>query len=53
MQYLELPFATAIGWVVFNELPNGLAALGITITIIAGLAVIYFEHQTLARTAHG
>ena len=53
MQYLELPFATAIGWVVFNELPNGLAALGITITIIAGLAVIYFEHQSLARTAHG
>ena len=53
MQYLELPFATAIGWVVFNELPNGLAALGITITIIAGLAVIYFEHQSLARKAHG
>jgi hypothetical protein len=30
---------------VFGELPNGLAAVGILITVIAGLAVIYFEHR--------
>lgn len=53
MQYVELPIATALGWMMFNELPNGLAALGITITIFCGLAVIYFEHQALARTARG
>ncbi|MEX0502412.1 DMT family transporter [Alphaproteobacteria bacterium LSUCC0719] len=53
MQYIELPIATVIGWVMFNELPNGLAAVGITITILAGLAVIYFEHRALAREAHG
>lgn len=49
MQYVELPVATCLGWVMFNELPNGLAALGILITIISGLAVIYFEHRALAR----
>jgi drug/metabolite transporter (DMT)-like permease len=53
MQYLELPIATAIGWVMFSELPNGLAAVGITITVMAGLAVIYLEHRALARQAHG
>jgi drug/metabolite transporter (DMT)-like permease len=53
MQYVELPVATALGWMIFNELPNGLAALGILITILSGLAVIYFEHQALTRTAPG
>ena len=51
IQYVELPIATVIGWAMFNELPNGLAALGIMITIIAGLAVIYFEHQAQARAS--
>lgn len=50
MQYIELPVATALGWMIFSELPNGLAAVGILITIISGLAVIYFEHQTLTRS---
>jgi hypothetical protein len=45
MQYVEIPLATFIGWVVFGELPNGLAAVGILITVIAGLAMIYFEHR--------
>ena len=49
IQYVELPIATVIGWAMFNELPNGLAALGMGITIVAGLAVIYFEHQAQAR----
>ena len=43
MQYLEIPFATAIGWLIFNDLPNGLAAIGISITIGAGLYVIWRE----------
>ena len=32
MQYLEIPFATLIGWLVFGDLPNGLAAAGIAVT---------------------
>lgn len=49
MQYIELPVATTLGWLVFGELPNGLAALGITMSVASGLAVIYFEHRALGR----
>ncbi|MDO6591702.1 EamA/RhaT family transporter [Loktanella sp. D2R18] len=43
MQYLEIPFGTAIGWAVFADLPNGLATIGIFITMAAGLYVIIRE----------
>lgn len=46
MQYLEIPFATIIGWMVFKDLPNGLAAIGIAITIGAGVYIIHREHKT-------
>ena len=52
IQYVELPIATALGWMIFSELPNGIAAIGILITILCGLAVIYFEHQALVRATH-
>ncbi|MEM7236847.1 MAG: DMT family transporter, partial [Pseudomonadota bacterium] len=29
MQYLEIPFGTLIGWMIFSDLPNGLASVGI------------------------
>lgn len=45
MQYLEIPFGTAIGWIVFSDLPNGLAAIGICITVGAGLYIILRERQ--------
>lgn len=43
IQYLEIPFATLLGWLVFRDLPNGLAALGILITIGAGLYIVFRE----------
>lgn len=43
MQYLEIPVATLVGWLIFKDLPNGLAAVGIVITIAAGLYVIWRE----------
>ena len=46
MQYLEIPIATFIGWLVFKDLPNGLAAVGIIITMAAGLYIIYREQVT-------
>ena len=46
MQYLEIPIATIIGFIVFQDLPNGMAAVGIIITIAAGLYVILRERQT-------
>lgn len=51
MQYIELPVATAAGWIVFGEFPNPLAAIGISITVGAGLAMIYFEHRAASRQA--
>ncbi len=43
MQYLEIPVATLIGWLVFRDFPNGLALLGIATTVAAGLYVIARE----------
>ena len=48
MQYLEIPFATVVGWAAFGDLPNGLAAVGILVTIAAGLYIIWRE-QTAYR----
>lgn len=50
MQYLEIPFATVIGFLVFRDLPNGLAALGIAITVAAGLYVILRERAIARQT---
>ncbi|WP_424830969.1 DMT family transporter [Ruegeria sp.] len=46
MQYLEIPVATLIGWLIFHDLPDGIAALGIVITICAGLYVILHERAS-------
>lgn len=43
MQYLEIPVATLIGWLIFDQLPNTLASIGIAVTIAAGLYVIMRE----------
>ena len=43
MQYLEIPFATVLGLLIFGDLPNALASVGIGITIAAGLFVILRE----------
>jgi drug/metabolite transporter (DMT)-like permease len=49
VQYLEIPFSTLIGWLFFRDLPNGLAAVGILITVSAGLYVL-FRERAIART---
>lgn len=51
MQYLEIPFGTVIGWLMFADLPNGLAALGICITVGAGLYVILRERRLSKQSA--
>lgn len=48
MQYIEIPVGTLFGWMIFADLPNGLAAVGICITIGAGLYIILRE-QRLSR----
>lgn len=49
MQYLEIPFATFIGWLVFGDLPDGIAMIGITVTVAAGLYVIAHEQASAVR----
>lgn len=46
MQYLEIPFATLLGLLIFGELPNLLASLGICITMAAGLYIVFRERAT-------
>ncbi|SNS21640.1 DMT family transporter [Antarctobacter heliothermus] len=43
MQYLEIPFATAVGFAIFGDLPGALATVGIAITIGAGLYIVIRE----------
>jgi drug/metabolite transporter (DMT)-like permease len=46
MQYLEIPFATLLGLVIFGELPNPLAGVGIVIIMGAGLYVVLRERAS-------
>ncbi len=48
MQYLEIPIATLAGFVLFADLPNGLAAVGIVVTTASGLYVIHRERRSAA-----
>ncbi|MBR9864832.1 MAG: DMT family transporter [Rhodobacteraceae bacterium] len=51
MQYLEIPMATIVGYLIFSDLPNPIATLGICITIGAGLYVIFREQQLYRKGA--
>lgn len=52
MQYLEIPVATIVGWLIFRDIPNGLAAIGIAITMVTGLYIVLSERRT-ARSLSG
>lgn len=45
MQYLEIPVAAVLGWLIFRDFPNGLALIGISITISAGLYILAREQR--------
>ena len=53
MQYLEIPFATLVGFLLFGDLPDGLATAGIAVTVAAGLYVIHRERRATLRAAVG
>jgi drug/metabolite transporter (DMT)-like permease len=50
MQYLEIPIATLVGLVIFGDLPDGLAAAGIVVTIASGLYIVMRE-RAISRAA--
>lgn len=43
MQYLEIPFATVVGYMLFGDLPGPLATLGIAVTMGSGLYIVMRE----------
>lgn len=47
MQYIEIPVATVMGYIFFADLPDGLAAVGIGVTIACGLYIILRERAIL------
>jgi len=51
IQYLEIPFATLIGWLIWRDLPDGLAAIGILITVGSGLYIVLRERSLSRDTA--
>lgn len=51
LQYLELPVATLLGYLVFKDFPNALTLTGITIIIGAGLYMIHRERVTASQLA--
>lgn len=48
IQYAELPMTAFVGWLIFSDLPNGMATLGIAISVGAGIYIILRERATLA-----
>lgn len=46
IQYLEIPVAAAIGFLIFDDWPDGLAAVGIVITVGAGLYIVMRERAS-------
>ncbi len=51
MQYLEIPIATLVGWLIFSDLPNQLATVGICITVAAGLYIIIRERANALQSS--
>lgn len=51
MQYLEIPIATIIGLLIFGDLPNLMASIGIAITVASGLYIVFREQAISRRTA--
>ena len=49
LQYMEIVSATALGWLVFGDFPDGMKWLGIAIIIASGLYIIWRERRVKAR----
>jgi drug/metabolite transporter (DMT)-like permease len=51
LQYLEIPFTTVVGWLIFHELPGGIAATGIVIIVVSGLYIVFRERAAATPIA--
>ena len=46
LQYLEIPFATVTGFLIFGDFPDRLAQVVIALAIAAGLHILWREGRT-------
>ncbi|GHD99878.1 membrane protein [Defluviimonas sp. 20V17] len=51
VQYMEIPFATLTGYLVFADFPDRLALVGIALTVASGLYIVWRERMALAQPA--
>lgn len=51
--YLQIISATTMGWLVFDQLPDSLTALGIAIICAGGVGIAYVEHRRVRVDAPG
>lgn len=51
VQYMEIPFATITGYLIFADFPDGLALAGIALTVGAGVYIVWRERMALAQPA--
>lgn len=48
--YLHMIWATVYGYLIFDQLPDGLSALGMAVIVASGVALIVHERQRRPRT---
>lgn len=51
VQYMEIPFATLTGYLIFRDFPDGLALGGIALTVASGLYIVWRERMALVQAA--
>lgn len=51
VQYMEIPFATLTGYLVFADFPDALALAGIALTVTAGVYIVWRERMALTQPA--
>lgn len=51
--YIEIVSATALGWVVFNDWPDKMTWLGISVIVASGMYVLFREQQISKAQAKG
>jgi len=51
LTYVEIPLTTLVGFIVFGDLPNQLATIGICISVAAGLFIVFREQANARRIA--
>ncbi|WP_299861635.1 DMT family transporter [uncultured Hoeflea sp.] len=49
LDYTAIIWATLLGWIVWNEIPDALTFVGAAVIIASGVFIIWREHRTNAR----